>query len=48
MKTRVKWVQDRTFLGETGSGHTVVMDGPPEHGWARADEPGEKLNALFS
>jgi putative redox protein len=32
MKARVKWVQDRTFLGETGSGHAVVMDGPPEHG----------------
>ncbi|MEE9493399.1 MAG: OsmC family protein [Gammaproteobacteria bacterium] len=32
MKARVKWVQDKTFLGETGSGHAVVMDGPPEHG----------------
>ena len=21
-----------TFVGETGSGHSVVMDGPPEHG----------------
>ena len=21
-----------TFMAETGSGHTVVMDGPPEHG----------------
>jgi len=28
----VKWVQDMMFLGESGSGHTVVMDGPPEAG----------------
>lgn len=32
MKANVKWVDNRTFLGESGSGHTVVMDGPPEHG----------------
>ena len=32
MKARVKWVQDATFLGEAGSGHAVVMDGPPDHG----------------
>lgn len=32
MKANVKWVGNRTFLGESGSGHTVVMDGPPEHG----------------
>ena len=32
MKTRIKWVQDRTFLGESGSGHSVVMDGAPESG----------------
>lgn len=32
MKARVKWVEDVTFLGEAGSGHTVVMDGPPEDG----------------
>ena len=32
MKARIKWVQDVTFLGESGSGHTVVMDGPPEDG----------------
>ena len=25
MKARVKWVEDRTFLGETGSGHKVVL-----------------------
>ena len=32
MKARIKWVQDATFLGESGSGHAVVMDGPPEDG----------------
>ena len=32
MQARIKWVQDATFIGESGSGHAVVMDGPPEHG----------------
>ncbi len=32
MKARIKWVEDATFLGESGSGHTLVMDGPPESG----------------
>ena len=32
MKARVKWVEDATFLAESGSGHTLVMDGPPDHG----------------
>ena len=32
MKARVKWVQDATMVGESGSGHALVMDGPPEHG----------------
>jgi len=32
MKARIKWVEEMTFLGESGSGHTVVIDGPPEHG----------------
>jgi putative redox protein len=32
MKARIKWVEDAMFLGESGSGHTVVMDGPPDHG----------------
>ena len=25
MKARIKWVQDRTFIGQSGSGHGVVM-----------------------
>ena len=32
MKARVKWVEGVTMLGESGSGHAVVMDGPPDHG----------------
>lgn len=32
MKARVKWVEDLVFVGESGSGHTVVMDGPKELG----------------
>src|SRR5258705_6558265 len=25
MKARVKWIENRLFMGETGSGHTVVL-----------------------
>lgn len=32
MKARIKWIEAATFLGESGSGHAVVMDGPPEGG----------------
>ena len=32
MKVRIKWLEQRTFEAETGSGHTVTMDGPPDHG----------------
>ncbi|MDH4274467.1 MAG: OsmC family protein [Gammaproteobacteria bacterium] len=32
MKARVKWVEQAMFIGEAGSGHAVVMDGPPEGG----------------
>ncbi|MCK4842643.1 MAG: OsmC family protein [Methylococcales bacterium] len=32
MQATVKWIDGRTFLGESGSGHTVVMDGPADHG----------------
>lgn len=32
MKTRIKWIQDVMFLGESGSGHSVVMDGAPDAG----------------
>ncbi len=32
MKARVKWVEDVTFIGESPSGHAIVMDGAPEVG----------------
>lgn len=32
MKARVIWVENTMMVGESGSGHAVVMDGPPEHG----------------
>ena len=32
MKARVKWIEGVAMLGESGSGHTVVMDGPPDAG----------------
>src|SRR5262245_32491468 len=32
MKTRIKWVEGVSFVGETGSGHGVVIDGAPEGG----------------
>ena len=32
MKATVKWVDNVMFLGESGSGHTAVMDGSPDHG----------------
>ncbi len=32
MKARVRWVDGKMFVGESGSGHAVVMDGAPEAG----------------
>ncbi len=32
MQAVVKWVDGAQFLGESGSGHAVLMDGPPDHG----------------
>ncbi|MCP4188462.1 MAG: OsmC family protein [Gammaproteobacteria bacterium] len=32
MKCRVKWLDHMTFVGESDSGHSVVMDGAPEAG----------------
>lgn len=32
MKARIKWVEDVVFMGESGSGHSIVMDGPEDHG----------------
>lgn len=32
MQATVKWVDGVMFLGESGSGHSVVMDGAPDQG----------------
>lgn len=32
MECKVKWVDGMAFLAETGSNHTVMMDGAPEAG----------------
>lgn len=32
MKVRVKWIEGAAMLGESASGHALVMDGPPATG----------------
>ena len=32
METRIKWIEGMTFMGKSGSGHAVVIDGAPDHG----------------
>ena len=32
MTAKITWINGRAFLGESGSGHAVVMDGAPESG----------------
>ncbi|NQZ53978.1 MAG: OsmC family protein [Piscirickettsiaceae bacterium] len=32
MKARVKWIEDVLFLGESGTGHSLIIDGPEEMG----------------
>lgn len=32
MQATIRWVDDAMFVAVAGSGHSVVMDGPPEHG----------------
>ena len=32
MQARVKWLDHMSFVGESGSGHSVVVDGSPDHG----------------
>lgn len=32
MHATIKWVDGAQFIGESGSGHSVVMDGPADHG----------------
>ncbi len=32
MKAKVRWLEPMLFVGESASGHALVMDGPPEMG----------------
>jgi putative redox protein len=32
MKARVKWLEDMSYVAEAGSGHALVVDGPPDLG----------------
>ncbi|MBL1433144.1 MAG: peroxiredoxin [Gammaproteobacteria bacterium] len=32
MNCRIKWVEGAMFVGESGSGHALVIDGPPDGG----------------
>ena len=32
MKARVKWLDHMSFVAESGSGHSIVLDGSPDHG----------------
>ena len=32
MQARIKWVENAAFVGETGSGHAMVIDGPADIG----------------
>jgi putative redox protein len=32
MKAQVKWIDGVSFVGESGSGHAIVLDGAPEAG----------------
>ncbi len=32
MNVKVRWIDDMMMVGESGSGHAVVMDGPPDAG----------------
>ncbi len=32
MRATIKWVDGASFTASAGSGHSVTMDGPPDHG----------------
>lgn len=32
MNATIRWVNDKVFVTQSGSGHAVVVDGPPESG----------------
>ncbi len=40
---RIKWVEDRTFLGESGSGHAIVVGARTEAGPSKGPTPMETV-----
>jgi len=32
MEAKIRWGGDAKFVGDSESGHTITMDGPPDHG----------------
>ena len=36
MRATIKWVDNVMFIGQSGSGHSVVIDGPPQAGGENA------------
>lgn len=32
MQARIKWVENACYVAESGSGHAVILDGPPDIG----------------
>jgi len=32
MKSTIKWLENVSFEGKTETGHSIIMDGPPDHG----------------
>ena len=45
MKARIKWVEGRTFVGESGSGHTIVVG--TAHGGAAATPGPSPMEAVL-
>lgn len=44
MKAEIRWQGDACFEAESGSGHKLIMDGPPDHGGRnRGPRPMETL-----
>jgi putative redox protein len=36
MRATIKWVDNVMFVGQSGSGHSIVIDGPPQAGGTNA------------
>lgn len=32
MKASIRWMKDAQFIAQSESGHTLIIDGPPDHG----------------